>query len=157
VNKAQGVITSANVVQAYADQDLTNRLRNWARWVGWGDDGAPSVPDTCASAERHFPIPVWKEDEPVPAAPDELDGQLVETAISKLPDAQRRVIRIHFWKLPDWWMQLLATDNGEDFDMAKADSRRARLMGWAPDRYRSTLGEAVRALRARLSAVKSAA
>lgn len=154
----EAAITSANIIESHGSDDLVWLLQNWARWAKWGDDGAPQVPTKCASAERGYEIPIWKEEEAPPAPPDELAGERVELAIANLQDlALRRVLRVHFVLLPDWWMRLLATQNGEDFSMAIADQRRAKMMEWPTDRYLMLLGFALRAVARGLGSVKAAA
>src|SRR3546814_11573459 len=84
MSKIEAGITSQNIEDADGDLELTDLLRNWARWANHGDDGGPQQATTCASAERHHPIPVWEEEESPPKPPDELDGQRVENALLRL-------------------------------------------------------------------------
>src|SRR3546814_14107369 len=134
MSKIEAGISSQNIEDADGDLELTDLLRNWARSAKRGDDGGPQQATQCASDERHHPIPVWEEEESPPKPPDELDGQRVENALLLWPHLDlRRVLRIHYHKCPDWWMRLLAKDFGEDFRMAAADQRRARMMEWSTE------------------------
>src|SRR3546814_2977856 len=63
MSKIEAGITSQNIEDADGDLELTDLLRNWARWANHGDDGGPQQATTCASAERHHPIPVWERSE----------------------------------------------------------------------------------------------
>src|SRR3546814_18020128 len=60
MSKIEAGITSQNIEDADGDLELTDLLRNWARWANHGDDGGPQQATTCASAERHHPIPAWE-------------------------------------------------------------------------------------------------
>lgn len=156
--KVEAGITSRNIEDADGDEDLTRLLHNWARWANHGDDGMPQQPTTCASAERHHPIPIWENEEAPPPPPDEIDGQMIEDAIAQLPAVDlRRVLRIHYHRLPDWWMRRLAKDNGEDFKMHVADQRRARMMEWPVEQYYVMLRSSRAALRRALQSGRAAA
>ena len=73
-------------------------------------------------------------------------------AINALPTVDlRRVLRIHYHRLPDWWMRRLARENGEDFRMHVADQRRARMMEWPVEQYYVMLRSARAALRRQIS------
>src|SRR3546814_18086843 len=89
MSKIEAGITSQNIEDADGDLELTDLLRNWARWANHGDDGGPQQATTCASAERHHPIPVWAEEESPPKPPDALAGQRVENR-----QEQRRVWKV---------------------------------------------------------------
>lgn len=79
--------------------ELEDRLRNWAWWTMWGHVG-PEVRTRCASAEGNYEAEdVWEGEEPR-YEPDMLDGQLLEDAIRVLPDMSRRVLKIRYVSYP---------------------------------------------------------
>ena len=79
--------------------ELEERLRNWAWWTTWGHVG-PEVKTRCASAEGEYdPEDVWEGEEHA-YEPDMLDGQLLEDAIRVLPDMSRRVLKVRYVSYP---------------------------------------------------------
>lgn len=79
---------------------LRDRLVNWS-FAMQGYTG-PEIPDTCASAERHY-VPeagtVWDEPEEK-FQPDVLDAQTVEAAVCDLREDLRRVIKAKYVSFP---------------------------------------------------------
>jgi hypothetical protein len=79
---------------------LKDRLVNWA-FAMQGYTG-PDVPDTCASAEKHY-VPmagtVWEEPEPT-YEPDSLDAAVVEKEVCNLREDLRTVIKAKYISFP---------------------------------------------------------
>ena len=80
---------------------LRDRLVNWAFAIQ-GYTG-PDIPDTCASAERHY-LPetggVWDDDEPDTLKPDLLDAEIVEKEVCDLRNDLREVIKAKYVSYP---------------------------------------------------------
>jgi DNA-directed RNA polymerase specialized sigma24 family protein len=80
-------------------EELENRLRNWAWWTMWGHVG-PEVRTQASSAEGNYESDdVWEGQEPK-YEPDMLDGETLENAIRVLPDMSRRVLKVRYVSYP---------------------------------------------------------
>lgn len=112
---------------------LRDRLVNWA-FAMTGYVG-PEIPDTCASAERHY-VPeagdVW-DDEDAPFKPDLLDAELVEKEVCNLRDELRMVVKAKYISYP--------------YESDYYCSHRVRM---SPKKFKERLDEAHRRLEKRL-------
>lgn len=80
-------------------EEIEERLRNWAAYVAWGHVG-PEVRTQAASAEGNYESgEVWAEPEPR-YEPDFRDGELIENCIRVLPDISRRVLKAIYVQFP---------------------------------------------------------
>ncbi|MDM4772743.1 hypothetical protein [Solimonas sp. SE-A11] len=116
-------LTTEVIARAQRDEWLDRMLDNWRRWAA-GDIGGPQAFTACASAERHYAIPVWDgEDHAALDAPDELAGESMDMAWSRLPALQRQVLRaVHL----QWPLERVRTQRGCATQAADADRFRAR-------------------------------
>lgn len=116
-------LTTEVIARASCDAWLERMLDNWGRWAA-GDIGGPRIFADCASAERHYAIPVWEGDETDGAdAPDELAGESVDMAWRRLPALQRQVLRaVHV----QWPLERVRVQRGCATQAADADRFRAR-------------------------------
>ena len=116
-------LTTEVIARAQADAWLDLMLDNWGRWAA-GGIGGPVVYTDCASAERHYAIPVWENEESSDsAAADELAGESVDIAWRNLPALPRQVLRGVHVEWPRERVQLL---RGCGTTAGEADRYRAR-------------------------------
>src|SRR3546814_12880264 len=85
MSKIEAGITSQNIEDADGDLELTDLLRNWARWANHGDDGGPQQATTRARAQRTHPLPGGAEEEAPPKPPAELAAQRAANAHQPWP------------------------------------------------------------------------
>ena len=80
---------------------LRDRLVNWAFAMS-GYTG-PEIPNTCASAERHY-LPeagnTWDDDDENKYQPDMLDAEIVEKEVMKLQQTLKTVIKARYISYP---------------------------------------------------------
>jgi hypothetical protein len=80
---------------------LRDRLINWA-FAMKGYTG-PDIPNTCASAERHYLSEtgsIWDDQEPDEITPDVLDAELVEKEVCALREDLRSVVKAKYISYP---------------------------------------------------------
>ncbi len=116
-------LTTEVIARAQHDEWLDRMLDNWRRWVA-GDIGGPRAFNACASAERHYAIPVWDdEDHGAGDEPDELAGESLDIAWRRLPLSQRQVLQaVHL----QWPLERVRARRGCTTHAADADRFRAR-------------------------------
>lgn len=116
-------LTTEVIARAQADAWLDRMLDNWGRWAG-GDIGGPAVYADCGSAERHYAIPLWQDEEAGDGdSPDELAGESVDIAWRRLPPLPRQVLRgVHV----EWPRERVLTLRGRATGAGDADRYRAR-------------------------------
>lgn len=80
---------------------LRDRLVNWS-FAMQGYTG-PEIPNTCASAERHY-IPeagnTWDDDEDERFQPDMLDAEIVEREVMALKTSLKTAIKAKYISFP---------------------------------------------------------
>lgn len=112
---------------------LRDRLINWA--FGMQGYTGPEIPNTCASAERHY-LPeaggIWDDDDP-PIQPDIVDAQLVEKEVCQLREELRMVVKAKYISYP--------------YENDYYCSHRVRM---SPKKFKERLDEAHRRLAKRL-------
>ncbi|HEY0916001.1 MAG TPA: hypothetical protein VGE22_14100 [Solimonas sp.] len=115
-------LTTEVIARAQRDEWLDRMLDNWSRWAA-GDIGGPQAFTACASAERHYAIPVWEdEDHGAGDEPDELAGESLDIAWRRLPPPQRQVLQaVHL----QWPLERVRAQRGCATRAADADRFRA--------------------------------
>ena len=80
-------------------ENLENRLRNWAWWCAWGHIG-PEVPTRAKSLEGNYESEdIWEGEEPR-LEPDMIDGEVIEQAVRKLQKKYRKVLKARYIMYP---------------------------------------------------------
>lgn len=115
-------LTTDVIARAQRDEWLDRMLDNWGHWAA-GDIGGPRVFNGCASAERHYAIPVWGDEEHGAGdEPDELAGESLDIAWRRLPPPQRQVLQaVHV----QWPLERVRARRGSATQAADADRFRA--------------------------------
>lgn len=105
--------------------ELENRLRNWAFYCAWGRVG-PELPNRCASVEGNYESEdVWEGEEPK-YEPDLLDGEILENAIRVLPNWSRIVLKAIYVSYPYHRRHTVAQRLKISVDRLENELRRAK-------------------------------